>query len=112
VLSLELSSLPDNSSPSVLGTPEHGVAAAQHSRWYLGEEMKAGGQVLLPHLLLGGRCLSLPGISLGQTAKESPFWRGPEFLRFGVFEFHPNLHTRFALAESSIQSHQLARCLP
>lgn len=44
--------------------------------------MKARGQVLLPHLLLGGRCLSLLGISLGQTAKESPFWRGPEFLSF------------------------------
>lgn len=30
--------------------------------------------------LLGGRCWSLLGISLGQKAEESPVWRGPEFL--------------------------------
>lgn len=53
--------------------------------WYLGEEMKARGQALLPHLLLSGRCLSLLGISLGQTAKESPFWRISDFLSYWVF---------------------------
>lgn len=69
-----------------------------------GEEVKAGDQILLPHCSVVDVAACL-GSAWGRKQK-NPLSEGDQ--GFWVVEFHPNLHTGFALVEPFVQRHRLA----